>query len=122
MVKQHYELNGTFLPYVKAYHILKDSEPYKLLPSQAAQQTMKIVERNFRSFFHVLNERKKGNYNRPVRPPKYLPKNGHFILTLPYQSFRVKRDKIILSLGRNFARKYGVQHLEFHPPKERQGS
>ncbi len=34
VTRQHYELNGTFLPYTKAYHILKDSEPYKLLPSQ----------------------------------------------------------------------------------------
>lgn len=120
-VKQHYELNGTFLPYAKAYHLVKDSEPYKLLPSQVAQQTMKIVERNFRSFFHVLKERKKGNYNRPVRPPKYLPKNGHFILIFPYQSFRVKEDRIILTLGKNFAEKYGVKHLEIPLPKNVKG-
>jgi len=82
---------------------------------------MKIVERNFRSFFHVLNERKKGNYNRPVRPPKYLPKDGHFVLIFPYQSFRINGDKIILSLGRNFAKKYGVQHLEFTLPKNVRG-
>jgi IS605 OrfB family transposase len=120
-VKQHYELNGTFLPYAKAYHLVKDSEPYKLPPSQVAQQTMKIVERNFRSFFHVLKERKKGNYNRPVRPPKYLPKNGHFVLIFPYQSFRVKEDRIILTLGKNFAEKYGVKHLEIPLPKNVKG-
>lgn len=120
-VKQHYELNGAFLPYAKAYHLVKDSEPYKLLPSQVAQQTMKIVERNFRSFFHVLKERKKGNYNRPVKPPKYLPKNGHFILIFPYQSFRVKEDRIILTLGKNFAEKYGVKHLEIPLPKNVKG-
>ncbi|MCA6213021.1 IS200/IS605 family element transposase accessory protein TnpB [Thermococcus bergensis] len=120
-IKQHYELNGTFLPYAKAYHLVKDSEPYKLLPSQVAQQTMKIVERNFRSFFHVLKERKKGNYNRPVKPPKYLPKNGHFILIFPYQSFRVKEDRIILTLGKNFAEKYGVKHLEIPLPKNVKG-
>lgn len=120
-IKQHYELNGAFLPYAKAYHLVKDSEPYKLLPSQVAQQTMKIVERNFRSFFHVLKERKKGNYNRPVKPPKYLPKNGHFILIFPYQSFRVKEDRIILTLGKNFAEKYGVKHLEIPLPKNVKG-
>ncbi|WP_143592345.1 RNA-guided endonuclease InsQ/TnpB family protein, partial [Thermococcus litoralis] len=82
---------------------------------------MKIVERNFRSFFHVLKERKKGNYNRPVKPPKYLPKNGHFILIFPYQSFRVKEDRIILTLGKNFAEKYGVKHLEIPLPKNVKG-
>lgn len=120
-VKQHYELNGTLLPYAKAYHLVKDTEPYKLLPSQVAQQTMKIVERNFRSFFHVLNERKKGNYNRPARPPKYLPKNGHFVLIFPYQSFRVREDRVILTLGKNFAEKYGVKHLEIPLPKNFKG-
>ncbi|RLF83944.1 transposase, partial [Thermococci archaeon] len=30
ITKQHYELNGSFLPFVKAYHLVKDSEPYKL--------------------------------------------------------------------------------------------
>ncbi|WP_251949584.1 hypothetical protein [Thermococcus argininiproducens] len=60
VTRQHYELNGSFLPFVKAYHLLKNSIPYKLLPSQVAQQTMKIVERNYRSFFKLLKERQKG--------------------------------------------------------------
>ncbi len=39
---------------------------YKLLPSQVAQQTMKIAERNYRFFFRLLNERGKRNYNRLI--------------------------------------------------------
>ena len=92
--------------------MVKDSEPYKLLPSQEAQQTMKIVERNYRSFFRLLNERKKGNYNRPTHPPKFLPKDGHFVLIFPYQYFKAKEDKVILTLDRNFAKKFGVMHIE----------
>jgi len=94
---------------------------YKLLPSQVAQQTMKIVERNYRSFFRLLRERKKGNYNRPTHPPKFLPKDGHFVLIFPYQSFRLKEDGIILTLGKNFAKKYGVMHLEIPLPKNVKG-
>jgi len=121
VTRKHYELNGSFLPYAKAYHLVKDSEPYKLLPSQVAQQTMKIVERNYRSFFRLLNERKKGNYHRPTHPPRFLPKDGHFVLIFPYQSFRVKEDKVILTLGRNFAKKFGVMHLEIPLPKNIKG-
>ena len=120
VTRQYYELNDSFLPYAKVYHLVKNSEPYKLLPSQVAQQTMKIVERNYRSFFRLLNERKKGNYNRPIHPPKFLPKDGHFVLIFPYQSFKVK-DRVILTLGRNFARKYGVMHLEIPLPKNVKG-
>jgi len=104
VTKQHYELNGSFLPYAKAYHLVKESEPYKLLPSQVAQQTMKIVERNYRSFFRLLNERKKGNYHRPTHPPKFLPKDGHFVLIFPYQSFRLKEDGIISLLAETLPR------------------
>ncbi|USH00855.1 transposase [Thermococcus argininiproducens] len=116
VTRQHYELNGSFLPFVKAYHLLKNSIPYKLLPSQAAQQTMKIVERNYRSFFKLLKERQKGNYNKPTHPPRFLPKDGHFLLIFPYQSFKIKEDKVILTLGRNFAKKFGVMHLEIPLP------
>ena len=121
VIKQHYELNGSFLSFVKAYHLVKNSEPYKLLPSQVAQQTMKIVERNYRSFFRLLNERKKGNYHRSTHPPRFLPKDGHFVLIFPYQSFRVKEDKVILTLGRNFAKKFGVMHLEIPLPENVKG-
>ncbi len=64
---------------------------------------------------------KKGNYNKPIHPPKFLPKDGHFVLIFPYQSFRVKEDKVILILGRNFAKKYGQMHLEIPLPKNIKG-
>ncbi|USH00952.1 transposase [Thermococcus argininiproducens] len=121
VTRQHYELNSSFLPFVKAYHLVKDSTPYKLLPSQVAQQTMKIVERNYRSFFKLLGERRKGNYHRPIHPPKFLPKNGHFVLIFPYQSFKVEEDRVILTLGRNFAKKFGMMYLEIPLPKNVKG-
>ena len=49
-VKQHYLNTSEFLCYEKAYHLLKEGENYKLLPSQTAQQTMRIVDKNFKSF------------------------------------------------------------------------
>jgi len=115
-VRQYYFLNGTYLPYEQAYHLVKHNENYKLLPSQVAQQTMKVVDRNMKSFFHVLRERKKGNYNRPAHPPKYLPKDGFFVCIFQKDMFKVLGDKIRLSLGRNFSKKYGVRFLEFKLP------
>ena len=38
-----YELYNSFLAYEGAYHHLKFSENYRLLPSQVAQKTMKTV-------------------------------------------------------------------------------
>jgi len=76
---------------------------------------MKVVDRNMRSFFHV-NERRKGNYNRPVSMPKYLPKDGYFVCIFQKDMFKVNGNKIRLSLGRNFAKEFGVRYLEFKLP------
>jgi len=115
-LKQYYFNNGKYLPYEQAYHLVKHNENYQLLPSQVAQQTMKVVDKNMRSFFHVLNERRKGNYNRPVSMPKYLPKDGYFVCIFQRDMFKVNGDKIRLSFGKNFTKEFGVRYLEFKLP------
>ena len=115
-LRHYYFNNRKYLPYEQAYHLVKHNENYRLLPSQVAQQTMKVVDRNMRSFFHVLNERRKGNYNRPVSMPRYLPKDGYFVCIFQKDMFKVVGDRIRLSLGRNFAKKFGVRYLEFKLP------
>jgi len=115
-VRQYYFNNGEYLPYEQAYHLVKHNENYQLLPSQVAQQTMKVVDRNMKSFFHVLKERKKGNYNRSVSLPKYLPKDSYFVCIFQKDMFKVDGDRIRLSLGRNFAKEFGVRYLEFKLP------
>jgi len=116
VVRQHYFQNGKYFPYEKAYHLVKDNENFKLLPTHVAQQTMKVVDRNMKSFFRLLKERQKGNYNRPIGLPKYLPKDEFFVCIFPNSMFKVINDKIRLSLGRNFAKKFGVKYLEFKLP------
>ena len=81
-IRRYYELNNNFLPYNSVYHEVKNNENYQLLPSQVAQQTMKMIDWTFKSFFGLLKERKKGNYNRPVKIPKYLPKDSYFLTLL----------------------------------------
>ncbi|RLF63895.1 MAG: transposase, partial [Thermoplasmata archaeon] len=77
---------------------------------------MKVVDRNMKSFFRLLKERQKGNYNRPIGLPKYLPKDGFFVCIFQKDMFKVVGDKIRLSLGKNFAKKFGVKYLEFKLP------
>ncbi len=116
-VRQYYFNNGEYLPYEQAYHLVKRNENYyKLLPSQIAQQTMKVVDRSMKSFFRLLKERRKGNYNRPINLPRYLPKDGYFVCIFQKDMFKVDGDKIMLSLGRSFAKELGVRFLEFKLP------
>jgi putative transposase len=65
--RQHFFKCGQFLTYNNAYYVMKEKSEYSKLPALAAQQTMKIVERSFRSFFGLLKKKQNGNYNRPVQ-------------------------------------------------------
>lgn len=58
-VRQHYFNNGEYLNYYDAYDQLKQNWNYQLLPSQIAQQTMKQVDRGFKSFFTLIEKTRK---------------------------------------------------------------
>lgn len=111
--RQHFFNTGKFLKYNQAYHVMKDSPDYKFLPSQAAQQTMKVVERSFKSFFGVLREKRKGNYNRPASIPHYLPKDGEFVVIFPNAHIRFdkKLGKHYLTIPTYLKNKFGVKGL-----------
>ena len=115
-VRQYFFNNGTYLKYEKAYHYVKDNKNYEMLPSQVAQQTMKVVDRTFRSFFGLLKRRKKGTYNRPIRFPRYLPKDGYFPCIFQKDMFKVEGERVRLSLGRYFAKELGHKYLRYKMP------
>ena len=116
-VRQYYLANDKYLSYEEAYHLVKNSEAYKSLPSQVAQQTMKIVDRNFKSFFRLLKERKKGNYNGPIHIPKYLDKEAFFLCVFPYQAFKIKDNIVKLTLGKKRQKELGIKSICFELPK-----
>lgn len=80
---------------------------------------LKVLTKNWKSFFHVLNERKKGHYNKPVHIPRYLPKNGFFLCNFQNQSFKIVEDgkKVRLSLGKWFKTEKNTRILFFTIPK-----
>ena len=97
-IRQYYFQEKQFLKYESNYHELKNSDNYKLLNSNMAQQTLKDVNEMFKSFFALIKLAKQGKYNfKHIKLPNYLPKNGYanliigminikddMILTVPY--------------------------------------
>jgi len=89
-IRQYYFTEKKYLRYESAYHICKNNENYKLLNTDTAQQTMKVVDCNFKSFFALISNAKNGSYKfSNIRLPHYLPKNGYFMLIIPF-CFRLK--------------------------------
>ena len=50
-IRQYYFKEKKFLRYEENYHVCKYNENYKLLQAGVSQQTLKVVDRSFKSFF-----------------------------------------------------------------------
>ena len=93
-VRQYYFQEKQYLRYEANYHELKNSENYKLLNSNMAQQTLKDVDQMFKSFFALIKLAKQGKYNfKHIKLPKYLPKNGYSNLIIG--QIRLRKDNIL---------------------------
>ena len=94
---------------------------YRALPAQTAQQILKIVDRNWKSFFNAINEwkEKPGNFNRRPRPPKYKKKDGIFMLVFTNQQVKIKEGLLIfpkiVGLKLNTRIKEGIREVRIIP-------
>ncbi|MFX1236897.1 MAG: RNA-guided endonuclease InsQ/TnpB family protein [Promethearchaeota archaeon] len=79
--------------YEDLWHALKDSDAYKALPSQTSQQVLKIVDKNWKSFFQAMKEWKSHprRFSGRPRPPKYKEKGGEFVVVFTNQQCRIKQ-------------------------------
>ena len=78
-VRQHYFNHKEYLPYCKVQKQFQDTHQfdYEALPRKVSQQTMRMVDGNFKSFFKALKSPKVNK----ARLPKYLKKDGKYLLT-----------------------------------------
>ena len=115
-VRQHYFQEKQFLKYESNYHEMKNSESYKLLNSNMAQQTLKDVNEMFKSFFSLIKLAKQGKYNfKHIRMPKYLPKNGYANLIIGM--INIKDDMILtIPYSYTFKKKYETK-IQIKVPK-----
>lgn len=90
--KKHFEETGKYIGYLKLYHKIKNDFNYKSLPSKIAQQTLRVVDSNHRSFFNLLKMKKSGNFKNKISTPKYKPKKSQFNLILPNDQIKVKNN------------------------------
>ena len=94
---------GSYIDYYKLDYIAKQldnslTEDYKSLPlASSAQSVLKQLHKNWLSFFKSLkkyNSNSKGYTGKP-KVPKYLDKQGRYILTLTNQNCKIKEGQVI---------------------------
>ena len=132
VVRQHYfqykDDNTVKYKYLNYYYLEKklrdENDPdYRALPTPVSQQVLMMVDRNFKSFFNLLNKKNRGEYSESVRIPKYLDKDGLFMAVFTTVAFSQKWIKQgVVKLPKQFSfttrtNKQNIQQLRFVPKK-----
>lgn len=113
-IRQYYFTEGEYLNYEKNYYLLKDSDNYKMLNSNMAQQILKEVDSSFKSFFGLLKLAKKGKYSfNACKLPNYLPKNGYATLVIGF--IRLKGNKLILPFSNAYKKAHKPIEITIPP-------
>lgn len=83
-VRNDFIKNDNYIGYPTSSKILKASEPFKAMGSNSAQMTLRILHKNWLSFFKGVKEYKRFPSKFLGKPnlPKYLKKNGRFTFVL----------------------------------------
>lgn len=82
LIRQHYFETKNYLSYYDVNRILAGSKDidYYSLPTRISNQVLMLLDRNFKSFFVLIKKKKNNNkYDKPVRIPKYLDKQGRYV-------------------------------------------
>ena len=66
---------------------------YRAMFVRSAQQIIGIAHQSMKSFFALIKAKKSGSYNKPVKLPKYLSKNGRQVVIYDNKAFYEKDFK-----------------------------
>lgn len=100
VVRREFTANNKWIRYAELDRILKaDREypDYTAMPcAQSAQQILRLLDKNWKSFFASIKDWKKnpGKYHGRPKLPKYRKKEGRYLLILTNQNCRLKNGVI----------------------------
>ncbi|WYD42147.1 transposase [Fusobacterium nucleatum] len=113
-IRQYYFNKKKYLSYNENYKILKNSENYKKLNSNMAQQILKEVDGSFKSFFGLLKLAKNGQYdNKKIKLPKYLAKDEFTTLVIGF--VRLKDGMLIIPYSNSFRKTHKEIAIKLPP-------
>ncbi|KEI12906.1 transposase [Clostridium novyi B str. ATCC 27606] len=92
----YFNENNKYLGYDFLEYLVKDGIDYKSLMAQVSQQTLKLLDKNWISFFESIKDwsKHKEKYNGRPKLPNYKNKNGKNILVFTNQNCKQKEGYI----------------------------
>lgn len=75
-------IDKLYLNYYDINRLLKDNndKDYFALPSNTSQEILKLVDKNFKSFFSLINKKKSKEYKNKCNIPKYNKTNKNILI------------------------------------------
>ena len=111
-IRQHYFTERQYLRYESNYHVTKSNDNYKLLHAGISQQTMKIADRAFKSFFALVNKARTGSYQfNMIKPPCYRKKGSLFLFVIPTNRIRIRKGYLEIPTSKTFKEIYGSEPI-----------
>jgi len=88
LVRQHYFKTKGYLNFfgVNKLMIETKDEDYYALPTRVSNQTLRLLDSNFKSFFSLVKKKQSSNYDKSIRIPRYLNKEGRYITVFPKEA------------------------------------
>lgn len=85
IIRQEFFKSGEYIPYRKMNYDLKTHQQYKDCMSQPANCVLRLLDKNWKSFFKGIKEWAKhpDKFLGKPKPPGYLPKDGRYNWMIP---------------------------------------
>ena len=76
ILRQEFIFNNRYIPYEKLAKEIKETPEYKALPAKVAQQVLRVLDKNWKSFFAAIKEWEDdpNKFNGRPKLPKYKDK------------------------------------------------
>lgn len=69
---------------------------YRALPAKVSKQVQMLVDKSFKSYFTLLKKKNKGEYDKPIKLPRYLDTvKGRFVVPYPKDAISLKTDGFV---------------------------
>nr|WP_296327805.1 transposase [uncultured Acidaminococcus sp.] len=121
-IRQYYFQEKKFLKYEENYHVCKENENYSLLQAGVSQQTLKVADRSFKSFFNLIKKAKSGEYRfKDIKMPRYREKGGMFNLILSTNAINIKDGFLTIPMSREFSKLHGGRPIKIPFPERLEG-
>ncbi len=88
----------TYLSYYELDKILKHEQCYQILPVHTAQQTLKLLLRDWKAFYKARKEfsHSATKFLGPPKPPKYKQPKGEMVAIITNQQVRIREGWLLL--------------------------